>query len=106
MLVDPKSRSGGPSESMEAFLHLFWHGAHDEGEGVYRERGAGLPIADSVSGGQFTIYVCSPKCLRKLFRDWVSQLEVAMRAAKPLQPVRAASPNNSLQRTRPKAPRR
>jgi hypothetical protein len=99
-LMDRENASGGPDDSMDGFLHLTWHGAHDDGEGRYRERGAGLVLADRVRGGQFALYVCSPKCLRKLFRDWVAELERSMKAAKPLRPpsrTRGVPSNESLQ---------
>ncbi len=108
-LMDRKEDSGGPDDSMDGFLHLTWHGAHDDGEGRYRERGGGLVLADGVRGGQFSLYVCSPKCLRKLFRNWVGELERAMKASKPLRPpatIRGVPPNQSLERTRSAAARK
>lgn len=78
-LMDRKKDWGGPSDKVDGYLYLTWHGAHDGGERPYRERGYSLRIADGVRGGQFDIYVCSPKCLRKMFREWIRQLEAGMR---------------------------
>ncbi len=88
LLMDRKTDSGGPSDAMDGFLSLGWHGAHDNGVGKFRETGGYVPIADDVRGGQCSIAVCSTACLRKLLRGWVEELEKRMRRARPRRPTR------------------
>ena len=88
LLMDRRSRTGAPSDKLDGFFHLYWHGAHDGGEGQNREISLGLPIADDARGGQFEVYVCSTRCLRKLLASFVDELEEAMRRARPLSAPR------------------
>jgi hypothetical protein len=72
---------------MDGYFYLGWHGAHDDGEGDFRETGGHLSIAESVRGGQIGIAVCSTRCLRKLLNNWVDDLEKKMKHALPLTQV-------------------
>jgi len=51
--------SGGSMEGIEGFLHLNWHGAHDEGQGSDRDIYTSVPIVSSSEAGQFELYFCS-----------------------------------------------
>lgn len=75
LLMDRKNESGGPDDSMDGFLHMFWHGAHDGGIGKDKGIGASLDIARDVRGGQFELYFCSTKCLRSYLNYCVDELE-------------------------------
>ena len=68
---------GGPSDDMDAYLCLGWHGAHPEdgGEGDDTDLHAIVQIADHVVGGQFGLYFCSTKCLRAFLNHCVDKLE-------------------------------
>ncbi len=96
LLMDRRQRVGAPSKDMDGYLDIGWHGAHDDGEGDFRETGGRLQIGDSVHGGQLCITVCSTKCLRKLFNTWVDDLEKKMKKAVPLTVPKAR--NRSVQR--------
>lgn len=73
--MDRKNESGGPDDSMDGFLHMFWHGAHDGGIGKDKGIEASLDIARDVRGGQFELYFCSTKCLRSYLNYCVDELE-------------------------------
>lgn len=75
MLMDRKRENGWPDEKMDGFLSLAWHGAHDSGEGKYRDINHHIEIARDVRGGQFDIYFCSTKCLRAYLNFCVDELE-------------------------------
>jgi hypothetical protein len=79
--MDRRRDSGGPDESLDGFLELGWHGAHDGGIGPFRDTGGLLYLAESIRGGQFSFAVCSTRCLRGLFRKWVDELDVRIRRA-------------------------
>jgi len=84
--MDRGEDSGGPSDELDGFLYLGWHGAHDEGEGDFRETGGFVPIVQGVLGGQYSVVVCSPACVRRLFNVWVDELESRMKNAVSLEP--------------------
>ncbi len=65
----------GPSNNLNAYLSLTWHGAHDKGEGNDREIGYVLNIAEDVKGGLFDLMFCSTKCLRSFLNACVDELE-------------------------------
>ena len=82
LLMNRRTQDSRPSASLDGFLSLIWHGAHDGGAGRDRDITAVLPVADSVAGGQVAFYFCSPKCLRQFFRELVTSLEDRIRSAK------------------------
>lgn len=73
--MDRKDDSGGPDDSMDGFLHMSWHGAHDGGIGKDKEIGARIDIARDVRGGQFELYFYSTNCLRSYLNYCVDELE-------------------------------
>ena len=75
LLMDRKCDSGGPDDSMDGFLHMSWHGAHDGGIGKDKGIGAMIEIARDVRGGQFDLYFCSTKCVRSYLNFCVDELE-------------------------------
>jgi len=74
------------SNSLDGFVSLVWHGAHDEGRGPARGVQAALPIAESVAGGQVEFYFCSLRCLRRFFSGLVSTLQERIKGAHPARP--------------------
>lgn len=82
LLMDRKRRNSRMNDALDGFLDLVWHGAHDSGKGVNQKTYAVVPIVDAARGGQFEIYVCSLRCLRRLFSEWVDSLEGAVNASK------------------------
>jgi len=72
-------RVGEPADDLEGFLNLYWHGAHDSGEGPHREMGFFIPIVEGGATGQFTLQFCSPDCLRKFLNDCVNEVERRLR---------------------------
>ena len=85
-LMDRKEDFGEPSDDMDGFLHVGWHGAHDNGEGDHRETGGHVSVVDNAISGQFGILVCSPACLRKMFDLWIDELETRINNAVPIGP--------------------
>jgi len=75
LLMDRKANSGGPSDDMDGYLHLDWHGAHDNGQGDDREICCTVNIVEGVIGGQGDLYFCSTVCLRKFLNQCVDELE-------------------------------
>ena len=71
-----KRTIGGPSEDLDGFLALCWHGAHDHGAGTDRDVIVDLEIAKNVRGGQAELYFCSTRCLRKFLNACVDELEL------------------------------
>jgi hypothetical protein len=69
-LMDKKRKNGGPDSSMDAFLTLAWHGAHDQGIGKKRDQYKVMDIVEDVKGGQFEFFFCSVKC----FKKWINQI--------------------------------
>jgi hypothetical protein len=69
-LMDKQRKSGGPHQSMDAFLNIAWHGAHDHGVGKDRDQYRTIDIVEDVKGGQFEFYFCSKKC----FKDWINKI--------------------------------
>lgn len=59
-------------------LNLDWHGAHDDGEGEFREIGITVDIVDKATGGNFDLYFCSTSCLREFLNKAVDALEQGM----------------------------
>ncbi len=82
LLMDRRSKSGGPDDNMEGFLDLAWHGAHDGGKGKDKGIGGFVEIAKDIRGGQFEIYFCSTKCLRSYLNFCVDELERQVKAEK------------------------
>ena len=79
MLMDRADNSGGPSDALDGFLDLTWHGAHDGGSGPDRDIHLAVPLADRVKGGQFEFYFCSTTCLRAFLNAAVDELENRIR---------------------------
>ncbi len=77
LLIDRKTRDGGPDVNLEGFLSLIWHGAHtnEGGQGRHADVYSIVNIARNVKGGQFDIRFCSTKCLRSFFNHAVDSLE-------------------------------
>ncbi len=75
VMMDRRTKWGGPSKNMDGFLTLCWHGAHDGGEGIDPEIGCLVDIALDVVGGQAELYFCSTKCLRQFLNACVDELE-------------------------------
>jgi hypothetical protein len=75
LLLDKREDYWGPSEDMNGYLYLNWHGAHDGGEGKYREMYLSFDIARDVKSGQFDLHFCSTKCLRSFLNECVDELE-------------------------------
>ncbi len=101
--MNRRQQFGSPSKDMDGYLSIGWHGAHDDGEGDFRDTGGHLPIGESVRGGQLCITVCSTECLRKLFTKWIDDLEEEMKKAVPLTDTKAL--NKAVQRPRIKSRR-
>lgn len=70
-------KAGSPKADgqTDAFLSIWWHGAHDGGVGVHEGHEALVRVADNVSAGQFSFYFCSPACLRIFLNRLVDDLE-------------------------------
>ncbi len=62
-------------DKISGFLTLAWHGAHDDGEGDFREKDLLIDIVDKASDGQFHLSFCSTSCLREFFNSAVDELE-------------------------------
>ncbi len=75
-------RDGGPSDKLDGYLHLTWHGAHDGGDGDDRDIYAKVPIADGVVGGQYELCFCSTDCLRAFLNAAIYELEQRIAAEK------------------------
>jgi hypothetical protein len=80
LLMNRRRRSGGPDASLDGFLDLVWHGAHDCGLGEHREVFFSMPIVKEVRGGQFDLYFCSTRCLRRFLSMLVDALETRMKS--------------------------
>ena len=66
---------GNSDDESKAFLSLWWHGAHDNGEGEDREIGCGQEIFKKVGLDQAEVYFCSTACLRDFLNACVDKLE-------------------------------
>jgi hypothetical protein len=75
MRMSRNRKSGGPHESLDGFLALRWHGAHDSGSGTNRDIHTQVYIAEECRGGQFEIYFCSTKCMRAFLNACVDTLD-------------------------------
>jgi hypothetical protein len=62
-------------DKIVGFLSLIWHGAHDDGEGDFREKDYILDLVDESTDGQFQLAFCSTTCLRKFLNKAVDELE-------------------------------
>ena len=83
-LMNRKEKYGGPSNKMDGFLSLMWHGAHDGGKGRNKEICCNVDIMRNVLGGQGEAYFCSTSCLRKFLKHCVDMLELKMRKERKL----------------------
>jgi hypothetical protein len=66
LLLDRKRENSIPSAALSGFLHLIWHGAHDN---------TMVDIALDVTGGQFELFFCSTACVRTFLNSWVDALD-------------------------------
>ena len=82
LLLDRKEDYWGPSDDMNGYFDLWWHGAHDGGEGENREIDVGVSIIREVQGGQTHLYFCSTKCLRHFLNSCVDELETKIEKEK------------------------
>ncbi len=80
ILMDRAARSGGPSDDLDGFLDLSWHGAHDGGAGIDPDIYVNVSLASEVRGGQFELYFCSTMCLRQFLNTAVDELERRVQA--------------------------
>lgn len=62
-------------DKIAGYLSFVWHGAHDEGEGDFREMDHMIDIVDKAPDGQFQLSFCSTSCLRKFLNQAVDELE-------------------------------
>jgi hypothetical protein len=62
-------------DKIVGFLSLAWHGAHDDGEGDFREKDYILDLVNDSPDGQFQLAFCSTTCLRKFLNKAVDELE-------------------------------
>jgi hypothetical protein len=87
LLMDRLEDSGGPSEDMEAYLCVGWHGSHPEegGEGSDAEIDSQVRVAHSVIGGQFGLYFCSTECLRAFLNHCIDKLEWKLKRQRKLR---------------------
>jgi hypothetical protein len=79
VLFDYEDRdSAGPSDDMEGYLELNWHGAHSEegGIGKHPDTFASVPLKKGIVGGQMGINFCSTECLRAFLNNCVNELEL------------------------------
>ena len=63
------------AKNIVGVLELSWHGAHDDGEGEFREIDSGVEIVDNAPNGNFNLYFCSTSCLREFLNKAVDELE-------------------------------
>ncbi|MCD4781198.1 MAG: hypothetical protein K8S27_11725 [Candidatus Omnitrophica bacterium] len=85
LLTDENDKeSSGSSDRMSGFLDVFWHGAHkDEGGlGIHPDTEGHIMVANDVVGGQYSIYFCSPTCLRAFLNSCVDKLEQQIEQSK------------------------
>jgi len=74
----------GATKGLLGFLHFTWHGAHDGGEGEYRETGVGINIAHNVEGGTFNLHFCSFPCMREFINSCLDKFERSIVNVEPL----------------------
>lgn len=65
-------RTSVPSDELEGFLAVGYHGAHG---GTESEASAMVSVAEEVPTGQFEYYFCSTLCLRQFLNGCVDELE-------------------------------
>ena len=70
---------GGPSKDMDGFLNVYWHGAHDGGQGSDPDIDATVNIVQNATGGQGELYFCSTNCMRVFLNQVVDELEYRIR---------------------------
>lgn len=81
MLMDRRTRSGGPSEQLDGFLDLEWHPVEEWGSLAKESElspgtpGFLLPLAQRVRGGQFGFFFCSVSCLRGFLNELLDFME-------------------------------
>jgi hypothetical protein len=80
-----KKAYSGPTQGLVGFLSFVWHGAHEDGEGEFRNTGLNFSIADQVEGGVFNIAFCSIACFRAFINDSLDKFETRVRKFKPLK---------------------
>jgi len=78
LLMNRREKSGGPSNKMDGYLSLEWHGAHNGGKGRDKEIGCMVYVIRDVVGGQADLYFCSTLCLRRFLNACVDELERRM----------------------------
>jgi hypothetical protein len=78
LFMNRREKLGGPSNKMDGFLSLAWHGAHDGGKGRGKEIGCVVDIIRDAVGGQADLYFCSTGCLRRFLNACVDELERRM----------------------------
>jgi|MudIll2142460700_1097286.scaffolds.fasta_scaffold99599_4 hypothetical protein len=78
LLMNRREKMGGPSNKMDGYLSLEWHGAHDGGRGRDKEIGCMVDIIRDAAGGQAQLYFCSTLCLRRFLNACVEELEHRM----------------------------
>ena len=68
---------GKPTQPIEAFLHLVWHGAHpiSPNDPTPDSGWASIRILEDLPGGQFQLFFCSLNCFRKFFSLLADRLE-------------------------------
>jgi len=76
--MNRKEKVGVPSDKMDGFLGITWHGAHDAGKGKNKEIGCMVNIIQDAVGGQADLYFCSTGCLRRFLSLCVDELERRM----------------------------
>jgi hypothetical protein len=84
LLMDRAKDSGGPSDRLDGFLALHWHGAHDGGKGKVRDVYCAVDIIRDSVGGQADLYFCSTKCLRTFLNACVDELERKVVETRPI----------------------
>jgi len=78
LLMNRREKSGGPSNKMDGYPSLEWHGAHNGGKGRDKEIGCMVYVIRDVVGGQADLYFCSTLCLRRFLNACVDELERRM----------------------------
>lgn len=91
LLMDRKGQSSIHDDRQLGFLHLTWHGAHDQGVGGDRVMYKVVDIANDCRGGQFDLYFCSTACLRAFLNSCVDALELEVQKEKRKTPRQLAA---------------
>jgi len=74
---------------LSGFLDITWHGAHTEhkGVGALPDTYERVSLVEDSHTGQFELYFCSTKCLRKFFNQWVDALDGKLVHRKKTSPI-------------------